>query len=191
MTGQAGLDFRGLLRQLRDEAGLTQEELAGAARVSQRAVSDLERGINRTARKDTALLLAGALGLDGQARERFVAAARGHARAEEALAAVRGDGAGGPAAASRTLPRDIPAFTGRQEELEQLMARWAETGDGRGRRGGGHPCDRRDGRDRQDDTLSKTHSRGCACQVSRSARSIWMLRLATDQATITVRPSVA
>ena len=151
MTGQAGLDFRGLLRQLRDEAGLTQEELAGAARVSQRAVSDLERGINRTARKDTALLLAGALGLDGQARERFVAAARGHARAEEALAAVRGDGAGGPAAASRTLPRDIPAFTGRQEELEQLMARWAETGDGRGRRGGGHPCDRRDGRDRQDD----------------------------------------
>jgi transcriptional regulator with XRE-family HTH domain len=41
--------------QLRDDAGLTQEELAGAARVSQRAVSDLERGINRTARKDTAL----------------------------------------------------------------------------------------------------------------------------------------
>jgi len=31
--------------------------------VSQRAVSDLERGINRTARKDTALLLADALGL--------------------------------------------------------------------------------------------------------------------------------
>jgi transcriptional regulator with XRE-family HTH domain len=58
---QAGLDFGGLLRRLRSEAGLTQEELAGAARVSQRAVSDLERGINRTARKDTALLLAEAL----------------------------------------------------------------------------------------------------------------------------------
>ena len=112
MTGQAGLDFRGLLRQLRDEAGLTQEELAGAARVSQRAVSDLERGINRTARKDTALLLAGALGLDGQARERFVAAARGHARAEEALAAVRGDGAGGrrrPAGRCRGISPPSPA----------------------------------------------------------------------------------
>jgi hypothetical protein len=47
--------------------------------VSQRAVSDLERGINRTARKDTALLLAGALNLTGQVRELFVAAARGQA----------------------------------------------------------------------------------------------------------------
>ena len=77
VTEQAGLRFGGLLRQLRDEAGLTQDELAEAARVSQRAVSDLERGINATARKDTAVLLAGALGLDGQARELFVAAARG------------------------------------------------------------------------------------------------------------------
>ena len=62
---QTGLSFGGLLRQLRDEAGLTQDELAEAAQVSQRAISDLERGINRTARKDTAILLAGALGLDG------------------------------------------------------------------------------------------------------------------------------
>jgi transcriptional regulator with XRE-family HTH domain len=124
---QAGLRFGGLLRRLRDEAGLTQEELAEAARVSQRAVSDLERGINATARKDTAVLLAGALGLDGPARELFVAAARGRAPAGEALAAAaRESGAGGPAAASRTLPRDIAAFTGRQAELGQLMARWAE-----------------------------------------------------------------
>jgi hypothetical protein len=32
-----------------------------------RAVSDLERGIHRTARKDTALLLAGALSMTGSA----------------------------------------------------------------------------------------------------------------------------
>jgi transcriptional regulator with XRE-family HTH domain len=80
VEGQAGLGFGGLLRQLRDDARLTQEELAEAAQVSPRAVSDLERGINRTARKDTALLLAGALGLDGEARELFVAATRGHSR---------------------------------------------------------------------------------------------------------------
>ena len=36
------------------------------------------------------MLLAGALGLDGQARELFVAAARGRAPAAEALAAVGG-----------------------------------------------------------------------------------------------------
>ena len=127
MTGQAGLGFGGLLRQLRDEAGLTQDELAEAAQVSQRAISDLERGINRTARKDTAVLLAGALGLDEQARELFVAAARGRAPAAEALAAAApAAGARGLAAASRTLPRDITSFTGRQDELGQLMARWAE-----------------------------------------------------------------
>jgi len=51
-----GLTFAGLLRRLRAEAQPTQEELAEAARLSPRSVSDLERGINRTARKDTAHL---------------------------------------------------------------------------------------------------------------------------------------
>jgi transcriptional regulator with XRE-family HTH domain len=55
------LSFAGLLRQFRTEARLTQEELAEAAGLSPRSVSDLERGINRTARKDTAALLADAL----------------------------------------------------------------------------------------------------------------------------------
>src|SRR5215472_17554776 len=89
---QPGLGFAGLLRQLRAEAGLTQEELAEAAGLSPRSVSDLERGIHRTARKDTAGLLAGALGLAGPAGELFVAAARGKARAWQVLAAVRSAG---------------------------------------------------------------------------------------------------
>ena len=80
MSEQPGLSFAGLLRQLRAEAKLTQEELAEAAGLSPRSVSDLERGINRTARKDTALLLAGALGLNGPSRELFVAVARGRRR---------------------------------------------------------------------------------------------------------------
>ena len=121
MAGQAGLGFGGLLRQLRDDAGLTQDELAEAAQVSQRAVSDLERGINRTARKDTALLLAGALGLDGQARGLFVAAARGRGTVEAVLAARPGMPPGAfAAAATRALPRDIAAFTGREGELARL-----------------------------------------------------------------------
>ena len=94
--GQPVADFAGLLRQLRVQAGLTQEELAEAAGLSPRAVSDLERGIHRTARKDTAVLLAGALGVDGPARELFVAAARGKAPAADVLAAPSGlPGAGG------------------------------------------------------------------------------------------------
>ena len=66
-----------LLRRLRQAARLTQEELAEAAGISVRSVSDLERGINRTARKETARLLSGALGLSGSAKELFEAVARG------------------------------------------------------------------------------------------------------------------
>jgi tetratricopeptide (TPR) repeat protein/transcriptional regulator with XRE-family HTH domain len=122
VTEQAGVGFGGLLRQLRADAGLTQDELAQAARVSQRAVSDLERGINRTARKDTAVLLAGALGLDGRSRDLFVAAARGRGPAEDVLAAGQGTAPGAFAAAAiRALPRDIAGFTGRQAELARVM----------------------------------------------------------------------
>src|SRR5579859_6216485 len=89
MAEQLALGFGALVRQLRAEAGLTQEELAEAASLSPRSVSDLERGIHLTARKDTAELLAGALGLAGAARPLFVAAARGRGPAEQVLAAVR------------------------------------------------------------------------------------------------------
>jgi tetratricopeptide (TPR) repeat protein/transcriptional regulator with XRE-family HTH domain len=119
---EPGLSFAGLLRQLRAEARLTQEELAEAASMSPRSVSDLERGISRTARKDTALLLAGALSLEGPVRELFVAAARGKAPPAEVLAAHRGETPGAtPAAATRALPRDIAAFTGRGAELTQVL----------------------------------------------------------------------
>ena len=119
--------FSGLLRQFRTEARLTQEELAEAAGLSPRSVSDLERGVNRTARKDTAVLLADALSLAGEVRVLFVAAARGRAPAAEVLAARR-DGAarssaagGSAAAATRSLPRDIGSFTGREPELARLL----------------------------------------------------------------------
>jgi tetratricopeptide (TPR) repeat protein/transcriptional regulator with XRE-family HTH domain len=118
---QPGLGFAELLRQLRAEAGLTQEELAETAGLSARSVSDLERGIHRTAHKDTAGQLAGALGLAGSSRERFVAAARGRGPAAGVLAA-RGGGPGAfAAAATRALPRDVAAFTGRRAELARLV----------------------------------------------------------------------
>jgi len=118
-----GLSFAGLLRQLRTGARLTQEELAEAAGISTRAVSDLERGVNRTAHKDTARLLADALCLHERAAELFVAAGRGRAPAGEVLAAQQGVSPGTfAAAATRGLPRDIASFTGRQADLARLVA---------------------------------------------------------------------
>jgi tetratricopeptide (TPR) repeat protein/transcriptional regulator with XRE-family HTH domain len=122
------VSFGGLLRSLRTAAGLTQEELAEAARVSYRSISDLERGVSRSPRRDTARLLADALGLSGDDRARFEAAARRHPPATANMVPLTATG--GIAAATRTLPRDIASFTGREPEIESILT--ALTGDGAG-----------------------------------------------------------
>src|SRR5580700_10771840 len=134
MGEHPALGFGGLLRQLRAEAGLTQEELAEAASLSPRSVSDLERGINRTARKDTAELLVAALGVAEPVRPLFVAAARGRAPAEEVLAALREaavpEGPAWPGGPYLGLvpfeERDAQLFYGRDELTDQLVRRLAE-----------------------------------------------------------------
>ncbi len=113
--------FAVLLRQLRVSAGLTQEELARAAKLSYRSISDLERGVNQTARSQTARLLADALKLSGAARTRFEAAARGTSLAGSPRPAGH-LAAGAMAVATRTLPRDSRNFTGREPELRALLA---------------------------------------------------------------------
>jgi predicted ATPase/DNA-binding XRE family transcriptional regulator len=112
MAEQPALSFASLLRQLRSEARLTQEELAEAARLSPRSVSDLERGINSTARKDTALLLADALGLTGPVRNVFAEAARGRLPPADVIAALT--------ASRNNLPTPVDSFVGRQMELGEI-----------------------------------------------------------------------
>ena len=132
MTEQPAWGFAELLRELRAEARLTQEELAEAARLSPRSVSDLERGIHRTAHRETARLLADALGLAEPVRGLFVAAARGRAQVAEVLAA-RADAPAALAATvlrtspglvavpvPRELPADVGGFAGRAVELAEL-----------------------------------------------------------------------
>jgi tetratricopeptide (TPR) repeat protein/transcriptional regulator with XRE-family HTH domain len=108
------LAFARLLRGLRTEAGLTQEELAEAAGLTSRAISYLERGEVATPRRATVRLLADALQLADPARAEFVQAARG--RPGSATAATAPEGL----AATRALPRDVASFTGRQRELAEL-----------------------------------------------------------------------
>jgi tetratricopeptide (TPR) repeat protein/transcriptional regulator with XRE-family HTH domain len=112
------VSFGTLLRKLRIDAGLTQEELAETAQLSYRSISDLERGINLTPRKETMRLLAAALHLAGAQREAFEAAARGHVRQDRQPTP---GAVSGLAAATRTLPRDITSFTGRESELRRLI----------------------------------------------------------------------
>src|SRR5215469_5697011 len=111
MAEQASSEFAGLLRQLRSETGLTQLELAKAAGVSRRSVSDLERGINRTARHDTAVRLAGALGLAEPARSLFVAAARGRIQAAQVLTAKPTPAPGESPGSAAGVHGFVPALT--------------------------------------------------------------------------------
>lgn len=71
----------GVVRSLREDAAMTQEELAEKAGLSVRTVSDIERGLRKRLYKDTAGHLAAAFDLDGEARGEFVELARGRASA--------------------------------------------------------------------------------------------------------------
>jgi transcriptional regulator with XRE-family HTH domain len=108
-VGDPPATFADMLRKLRQQARLTQEGLAEAAGVSLGSVSDLERGVATVPHKETVRLLADALQLTGPPRAAFEAVARGRA-------------VPGGAVATRTLPRDIATFTGRQRELGELVA---------------------------------------------------------------------
>ena len=70
------LAFGDLLRQHRNAAGLTQEDLAERAGLSVDAISLLERGERRRPHRYTLQSLADALGLSQQERIRFETATR-------------------------------------------------------------------------------------------------------------------
>jgi tetratricopeptide (TPR) repeat protein len=117
--------FAVLLRQHRAEARLTQEELAERAGVSQRAISDLERGVNRSPRYDTVRRLVQALELSGEAEVAFEQAAQ---RPGEA-----------PTVGAGELPKGnflgaAPAshLVGREVELARLLGALEAAGQGRG-----------------------------------------------------------
>jgi predicted ATPase/transcriptional regulator with XRE-family HTH domain len=108
--------FGTLLKRFRVEAGLTQEELAERARLSTRAISDLERGARRSPYRDTVHQLADALGLDGEARTALTSAAR-RVEASSSLSAP-----GPPASSSpANLPLEPTSFIGRRREIAAVL----------------------------------------------------------------------
>jgi tetratricopeptide (TPR) repeat protein/transcriptional regulator with XRE-family HTH domain len=143
----AGDSVGAALRQARQSAGLTQEELAARTGLSVRAIGDLERGRTARPHSRSVKVLAQALGLAEPAYEQLMdllrqqlaadaaAPAGSAAPAGEQIAQAQG-GAGRPVAGGARpvpaqLPADIADFTGRAEQmarLEQVVAAGVRAG---------------------------------------------------------------
>ncbi|MFC4030059.1 ATP-binding protein [Streptomyces polygonati] len=97
--------FGTLLRDLRQRARWTMEELAEASGVSARAISDMERGHSRTPQQRTLTALAKALRLSPADHAALVEAARS-----------------GREWVPSQLPPDLRGFCGRQAELDRALS---------------------------------------------------------------------
>ncbi|MFK4804620.1 helix-turn-helix domain-containing protein [Microbacterium sp. ZW CA_36] len=106
-----------LLRQHRRDADLTLEGLAERSGVSDRTISDIERGISLGPRRGTMLALADALELRDDERERFLASARA------------GRMPAAPDARSVDIePHRLADFMGRESEILSVVAQLDPTG---------------------------------------------------------------
>ena len=106
--------FGETLRRLRSAAALSQEELAERAGLSERGISDLERGARLVPRLETVRMVADALALGAADRTALLVAAR---------PGLLGNGqtAADPSA-PRSLPTPLTRLIGREMELAALQA---------------------------------------------------------------------
>lgn len=106
--------FGDLLRRLRSEAGLTQERLAERAGLSTRAISDLERGVNRYPYRATVQSLVRALALAPDAAAELAERAQRRRSVVESLPA------------RRPVPIAPNGILGRERELGVILhlVRW-------------------------------------------------------------------
>ncbi|HEY7092746.1 MAG TPA: AAA family ATPase [Ktedonobacterales bacterium] len=112
LTAPGPTAFGSLLRRLRVAAGLTQEALAERAGLSVRAISDLERGVNRAPHDDTLQLLVEALSLHPADRAALVATTQ--QPADSSFTLLQGKGQ------ISALEGAAPTFVGRRDELAAL-----------------------------------------------------------------------
>jgi predicted ATPase/transcriptional regulator with XRE-family HTH domain len=115
MTREAS-EFGRHVRALRLSAGLTQAELAERSSISERTVSDLERGLRATVYPDTARRLASALGVEEHVLPDFLLAARGLKRG-----AVAPQIGMTPSMDRSFVPFRLTRLIGREHELELVL----------------------------------------------------------------------
>lgn len=109
--------FGDVLKRYRIAAGLTQEELAAAAGLSVRGISDLERGRRSHPYYETVRLLADALGLGDEGRAALLAAARAPEAWRDAPAAPC---APEPPTTPSTLPTPLTPLIGRADDIQSV-----------------------------------------------------------------------
>ncbi len=112
------------LREQREDAGLSQEELANRSGLSVRTVSSLERGSIRTPHPRTIRLLGETLGLPAEACDELIAAYRAGSRGRPVTTSAEPGLLAGTAGI--VVPRELPGlarhFVGRKDELAVLSA---------------------------------------------------------------------
>ena len=105
-------EFREVLRRYRHTARLTQAELAERAGISEREVSDLERGLTKSPQRSTVQRLAEALGLRPNEAETFQLMARPRAADHEVVQV---------SSTTHNLPAALNRFIGREDDLATLQ----------------------------------------------------------------------
>jgi transcriptional regulator with XRE-family HTH domain len=125
-------DFGTLLRQLRLDAAMTQQDLAERAKLSVEAISQLERGARTRPQRETVTLLARALDLSPERQAQLTDAAqithRGRPREcsdrsnLSVLRLVRDI----QTTANHNLPQPLTSFIGRRQEIGEISASLAE-----------------------------------------------------------------
>ncbi|HUG17258.1 MAG TPA: helix-turn-helix domain-containing protein, partial [Thermomicrobiales bacterium] len=123
MTAGADDGFGDLLRRARRAAGHSQEELAERAGISARAISDLERGVNRVPRRDTLELIADALDLPKDERRRWE-----RARRTMATQGGQADVRQPDDASTSGVPVPLTALVGREREIAEIRGLLFEGG---------------------------------------------------------------
>jgi predicted ATPase/transcriptional regulator with XRE-family HTH domain len=117
-------EFAALLRSLRRERGLTQEELAERAGLSLSAVSYLERGLTQSPHTDTVQLLCSALELGEPQADRLRQAARAargfFAPSATASRAETAGAIGGSMPLAGRLPEPLTRLIGREWEVNAI-----------------------------------------------------------------------
>jgi transcriptional regulator with XRE-family HTH domain len=111
-SSKHSVTFGATLRELRDAAGLTQEELASRAGLTAKAVSALERGERKRPYPHTVRALADALGLSDEERASLLAAVPNRGTEAAPAAAVQEQPA---------MPAPHTSLLGRERELEEIQ----------------------------------------------------------------------